>query len=211
MGKEEREVRFFDLQELRAEVGEDGRQRIQGYAAVFNAPSEDLGGFREFIMPGAFRRSLAIGDQRALWNHNSDYVLGRRKSGTLELAEDEVGLRFVIYPPDAQWAKDALETMKRGDVDQMSFGFWVQVDGEEWQKDEAGKIRRTLKEVNLIEVSPVAFPAYPQTSAFVRSQLEIFAGESQAADPDNSGVARSADAQVRNAIRRRKINLLKMK
>lgn len=163
---DESEVRFLKVREFRVS-GKGENPVISGYAAVFGVLSEDLGGFREKILPGAFSRSLNEGDQRALWNHNTNMVLGRRKSGTLELQEDETGLKFVIYPPNTVAGRDAVESMKRGDVDQMSFAFRAMKD--DWSQ--VGKdVIRTLKEVELFEVSPVTFPAYPQTSAFLREK-----------------------------------------
>ena len=184
---DEREVRFMAARELRAEQAEDGKPKISGYAAPFNVLSEDLGGFREEIRPGAFKKTLNEGDQRALWNHDTNLVLGRRKAGTLDLAEDEIGLRFTIYPPETQAGRDALESIRRGDVDQMSFAF--QVVREEWRQD-GEQILRSLNEVRLYQVSPVAFPAYPQTSAFVRSKI------------NESTVARRARSRRKYRLRR---------
>lgn len=198
---EEREVRYIQVQELRAAEPEgDQPAKITGYAAVFNSLSEDLGGFQERIRPGAFRKTLEEHDQRALWNHDTNHVLGRRKAGTLELVEDEIGLQFTIYPPDTQAGRDALESMRRGDVDQMSFGFrtirdnWEQVDT---------KILRELIEVQLYEVSPVTFPAYPQTSAFVRSKVnEYTAAPVQVDHPAVEDEARAARARKYAAMKR---------
>ena len=158
--------------ELRA--AEDG-QKIVGYAAVFNSYSEDLGGFRERIAAGAFANVLE-NDVRALFNHESDIVLGRTKSGTLTLEEDETGLRVEITPPDTQAARDVMELLKRGDVDQMSFAFRVGKDM--WTKNEDETIERTITEIaSLYDVSVVTYPAYPDTSAAVRS-LEKFKADS---------------------------------
>lgn len=144
----------------------DSEPKIVGHAAVFNALSCDLGGFREKVQPGAFARTLAESDVRALWNHNPDLVLGRRKAGTLVIAEDGHGLAIEITPPNTQWARDHMETMRRGDVDQMSFGFRVKSDS--FEKSSEGVVR-TLHDIELFEVSPVAFPAYPQTEIAVRA------------------------------------------
>lgn len=159
------ERRVFPIRELR--IAGDDKPKITGYAAVFNELSEDLGGFFERIQQGAFSKTLKEADVRALFNHDPNYVLGRTKSKTLELAEDDTGLRIEIDPPvEAQWAQDLIVSMKRGDVDQMSFGFRTIRD--EWVT--AGdQIVRTLLEVKLYDVSPVTFPAYPQTSAQVRA------------------------------------------
>lgn len=209
---EEREIRYVTVRELRAEdgKGEGEKAKISGYAAVFDVLSEDLGGFREKIQAGAFSRSLQDGDQKALWNHNTNYVLGRKRAGTLELVEDEVGLRFVIYPPNTSAGRDALEVIKRGDVDQMSFAFRVPgADGEGWEQV-GNQIIRTLREVELFEVSPVAFPAYPQTSVYARSLVENMAGQV----PVPVGAESHEQVQVRvkakNRARNRKLELMKL-
>lgn len=155
--------------ELRAIEGENGLRKISGYAAVFEKLSEDLGYFREKIQPGAFKNTIKADDIRALWNHDSNYILGRNRSGTLSMSEDDHGLKIEIDPPDAQWARDLMTSIERGDVDQMSFGFrtitdsWQLVDGEDI---------RTLIEVKLFDVSPVTFPAYPDTEVGLRSLEE---------------------------------------
>jgi len=158
------ERRAFTLEGLKA----DESGKIRGHAAVFNVLSQDLGGFRERIKPGAFSRAIREKhDVRALWNHNSDYVLGRTKSGTLTIAEDERGLLVEIDPPDTQWAKDLQESIRRGDVDQMSFGFFVGSDDWHMENDE---IIREIRDVSeLFDVSPVTYPAYLQTDVSVRS------------------------------------------
>lgn len=171
----------FDAQgrELRAYESrmdmEDGK--LRGYAAVFDSLSVDMG-FRERIRRGAFSRSLKEGaDVRALWQHDVNYVLGRTKSGTLSLVEDVHGLRSVIDPPDTQWARDVMTTIKRGDVDQMSFAFTVKTD--EWNMED-GVLVRTVIDADLFDVSPVTYPAYPDTSIGVRS-VNISVGNSNSA------------------------------
>jgi len=161
------EKRSFKVTDLRA-MDTDTAPVISGYAAVFNSKSEDLGGFIEEIAPGAFGGGLND-DIRALWNHESRYVLGRTTNGTLSLVEDERGLRFEVRPPDTSYAHDLIELIRRGDVNQMSFGF--QVIDDEW-RTEGGINYRTLKKVRLFEVSPVTFPAYPETSAEARAKCE---------------------------------------
>lgn len=166
-----KEIRTITVAELRAKGGD--KPGIEGYAAVFNKRSENLGWFREEIMPGAFSRALKEDqDVRALVNHNPDKIIGRTKSGTLQLTEDAKGLRFSCDLPDTQDARDLLESIKRGDIDQCSFGFAVRKQTWIDEKDPAtGQMSsvRQLNDVDLFDVSAVTYPAYPQTSVDVRS------------------------------------------
>jgi len=160
-----KEIRTVPI-ELRIEGDES--KKIKGHAAVFDKWSEDLGGFREKIRPGAFKKTIKEADVRALFNHDPNFVLGRNKAGTLELSEDEKGLAISIEPPDTQWARDLTTSIERGDIDQMSFGFRTVKD--QWTTPQDGKEnQRELLEVELFDVSPVTFPAYPQTDVGVRS------------------------------------------
>jgi len=152
--------------ELRVDgEGEDGK-KIVGHAAVFNQLSLPMYGFREQVLPGAFKKTIKESDIRALWNHNPNNVLGRNTAGTLELSEDDTGLAVRITPPDTQWAKDLSESIRRGDVSQMSFGFRTIKDSFH---TEEGMITRNLEEVQLFDVSPVTYPAYPTTDVSVRA------------------------------------------
>lgn len=171
---------------------------IRGYAAVFGQLSEDLGGFREQLLAGAFGDALRSSDVRALINHDSNLVLGRNKSGTLTLAEDGTGLRVEITPPDTQAARDLLALMTRGDVSQMSFGFTVGKDDQTWTRDGAGPWIRTIKRVSaLFDVSVVTYPAYPQTSAAVRA-LGAVQDALAARDAAIAQEARERDARARH-------------
>ncbi len=161
------EQRTFATCELRAESSGTIR-KLTGYAARFNELSEDFGGLRERIAPGAFRDSLN-GDVRALWNHDTNIVLGRTTAGTLKVREDERGLFVEILPPDTEQVRGMLESIRRGDVTQMSIGFRVEDDGEAWSREGDTTIR-TLTRLRLYEVSPVAFPAYPTTSVEARNR-----------------------------------------
>jgi HK97 family phage prohead protease len=162
----DRERRFFQCGglEVRAATGEP--TRLVGYAAVFDELSENLGGFREKIAPGAFSKSLG-GDVRALFNHDPNIIMGRTVAKTLFLSEDQRGLRVEILPPDTTWARDVIASIERGDVDQMSFGFRTKKD--DWEENPKQELIRTLIEVDIFDVSPVVFPAYPQTDIAVRS------------------------------------------
>jgi HK97 family phage prohead protease len=136
-----------------------------GYAAVFNSPSEPLP-FVETIAPGAFSRTLnARNNVRMLLNHNPEKVLASTRGNTLRLMEDGKGLLAEADLPPTTVGRDLSILMQRSIVDSMSFGFTVPRGGDTWNEDGS---RRELREVRLIEVSVVTFPAYPQTSASVR-------------------------------------------
>lgn len=166
--KREKEVRYhFGDIEVREASGDGSIGSISGYAAVFNKLSEPLGRFREKIAPGAFADSVK-GDIRAFWNHNMDFILGRSTAKTLSLEEDQLGLKFGLNLPDTNIGRDVMTSVKRKDVTGMSFGFMVSEDT--WERGKPGEPHiRTLLKVDLFEISPVVFPAYPQTSVSARS------------------------------------------
>jgi HK97 family phage prohead protease len=183
------------------ELREDGgKPVISGYAAVFNTLSCDLWGFREKIAPGAFKKTIQESDVRALWNHDTGIVLGRSKAGTLRLSEDTHGLAIEIDPPES--ASSMLETMRRGDVDQMSFGF--EAIRDLWEEDrEADTVTRTLLEVRLYEVSIVAFPAYDATSVGVRATERAKEIRSKFAVPSTKSITTPGLPMVHLADHRR--------
>lgn len=150
---------------------------IEGHAAVFNQWSQDLGGFRERILPGAFTKTIQEADVRALWNHSDMHVLGRNKAGTLKLEEDAIGLKYMIYPPDTSCANDLRVSIKRGDVSQSSFGFRCIKDSWKEPMEPNGLAERELIELQLFDVSPVTFPAYLQTDVSARAISAVGAGE----------------------------------
>lgn len=161
--------------EVRAEITEN-EIIFSGYAAVFNKLSVDMFGFREIVRPGAFKNHLAGRefDCRALFNHDSNHVLGRTKSGTLEVREDERGLFWRATAPNVQWARDLAESVKRGDIDQCSFGFYTIED--KWEEKEDYYLRELI-EVEVDDVSIVTYPAYPDTSAGVNQRGEFRSAE----------------------------------
>lgn len=169
----------FDRLTVRAADG-DQPVRIEGYAAVFNQDSEPISdwwgtSYRERVMPGAFAKTIAEADIRALWNHDPNWVLGRSKSKTLRLHEDEYGLKVEIDLPDTAWASDLAILMQRGDVDQMSIAFQIVKDKWESLRDkESGKRSdlHILLEAKLFDVSVVTFPAFTQTEAKVRALVD---------------------------------------
>jgi HK97 family phage prohead protease len=160
------ERRTYTVRNVEAR-SDDGEMRLSGYAAVFNEASLPLP-FREFIAPGAFRKTLQeTPDVRLLINHEG-LPLARTKNGTLTLTEDENGLRFDAVLADTSESRDLYTLIERGDVDQMSFAF--RVIRQKWNDDRS---ERTLTEVSLSDgdVSVVTYPAYPATTVEAREAL----------------------------------------
>lgn len=155
--------------ELQTRAIEESEERvIEGYFALFNTETELFPGFFESILPGAFDDTVS-GDIRALIDHDHAKVLGRTKSRTLELKIDSRGLYGSIrINENDREAMDLYERVKRGDVDQCSFGFYV--EDEEIEFLDNGGIRSKLKKVDVIEVSVVTFPAYAETSVSARKK-----------------------------------------
>ncbi|MDA0027868.1 HK97 family phage prohead protease [Brachyspira hyodysenteriae] len=161
------EIRSIDIDIQKST--EEEPLKLRGYAIVYNSLSEPLYGdlFRERINRGAFTKSLLENDQVCLWGHDTRYVLGRKSAGTLILREDDKGLYFEVSLPNTTWARDLKESVDRGDIKQMSFGFKVVrdnwIDDKETLK-EYGMPIREVEEIALHEISLVTFPAYPQTN-----------------------------------------------
>ncbi len=187
-GTAERRHVTLDSIELRA--ADDGKVKLEGHAAVFDRLSEDLGGWRERIQRGAFRKPLSKDpDVRLLFNHDPNLVLARSTvtsgPGSLELREDPKGLWVSSELPDTQLATDLHTLVKAGVVTQMSFAFTVRPDGEDVWTEEGDELVRTIVSFGeLFDVSPVTYPAFPQTDVSARSivcGIEIVKdGETQA-------------------------------
>jgi HK97 family phage prohead protease len=188
-GKERRAVSI----EIRMDgMGEGETPMIRGHAAVFDSPSELLCGcFREVIKPGAFADALKTSDVRALFNHEPDNILGRTTAdpATLRLKEDDTGLAIEIDPPDTTCGRDLQVSMKRGDIREMSFGFTVAEDGQEWTRDPdgSGNWTRTITKIErLYDVSPVTYPAYPETDCAMRSLEKVQAAAAPPVENNNT-------------------------
>ena len=173
----EREERRARTEALEFRESEEAAT-ISGYAAVYNQETVIGGmfGFREQIAPGAFDDALKNDDVRALFNHDPNLLLGRTSSGTLRLSSDKRGLKYEVDLPDTAAAQDVRKLIKRGDVNGSSFGFTV--DDDDWDESEVKKGKlplRTITKASLWDVSPVTYPAYPQTSVTARSKAQSIA------------------------------------
>lgn len=157
---------------LHVKDDENGRTVIRGYAAVYNSDSQDLGGFIERIVPGAFDKALSQNPD-VFGRYNHERLLGRTSSGTMKLELDERGLRYTIYPKKAD--ADVVESIQRADVRGSSFAFRSKGDQERWFKDEQGRMIREIRQFDSIhDAGPVDNPAYKATEAFVsRRALEM--------------------------------------
>ncbi|EQB0874715.1 HK97 family phage prohead protease [Enterobacter hormaechei] len=148
--------------EIRTSEVSTSNKKLVGYAVRWNSLSEIIWDeFREQFAPGAFKDSLASGsDVRALYEHNYTQLLGRTKSGTLVLSEDDTGLRFELTPPNTQLGNDVLELVERGDISGMSFGF--RALKEAWDIAQSPYLR-TVTAAELREITVTSMPAYPES------------------------------------------------
>lgn len=171
MENKQKEIRFIPAMNIsiREDPTNPETMAIKGYVVKFNDRSLLLyDEWYEKVSRGAFTKSLQENTIKALWNHNSDIVLGSTKSKTLSLEEDSIGLRFDLDLPNTAQGKDIFESIKRGDVDGVSFGFYVRKDEWEYLKED-DVYERTLLDIDLVEISPTAFPAYPTSEVGKRS------------------------------------------
>jgi len=147
---------------------------LSGRAIPYNTLSVNpIDGFppgaKERILPGAFKRSVENGSNIfMLWNHELKYVLGRTSNGMLRLTEDQNGVQFENNPPDVQWVKDLIPSIKRGDISNMSFKFAENENGGSWAR-EGKEYVRNVRDATLFEISVVTFPVYESTSVYSRS------------------------------------------
>lgn len=148
----------------------DRQLTATGYASVFNRRSVNLGGFVEVVSPTAFNKTVKEADVRALFNHDPSKLLGRSSAGTLRLGVDATGLHYELDLPDTTDGRDVAVLLERGDITGSSFGFRMIED--EWGETEDGFPERTLLSVALRDISPVTYPAYPDSEAALRSLAE---------------------------------------
>lgn len=198
-----KEVRAL-ARSLEVRTSEAGENIVSGYVVEFDKLSVDLGGFCEKVQAGAFANSLKNNKRiKALWGHDKNIVLGSTNGKTLELREDEKGLPFEIMLPNTTQGRDYAESVRRGDVDGVSFGFSVIKDL--WDDSNKASIVRTLLEVDLFEISLTAFPAYPSSSITIRSSDEVLSEYRQAQESEFR--KQETDLGLRLKIEKEKLKL----
>ena len=174
MSEQERGIHTASTVEVRGDWPEDKGPppMIEGYAAVFNSLSEDLGGFREIIRQGAFDEALAKEDldvSARVQHEGGLATIGRTVAGTLRLSTDATGLRYEVDPPNTTAGRDIVALIRRGDINKSSFAFSLRENGELWHWESEPPTRELLN-LNLFDVAPVDGPAYQRTTAEVRDK-----------------------------------------
>lgn len=161
------------LREVRAE-GDGDAAVVSGYAAIWDEVADIDGLWKEVVRRGAFRQSIADGDDVvALFNHNVSLLLGRTRSKTLSLVEDDVGLRFEVQVASTTAGRDLVASIKRGDIRGASFSFIPRKpSGQKWSVDADGLEMRELLALKLLDVSPATQPYYSGTEVALRSRDE---------------------------------------
>jgi HK97 family phage prohead protease len=168
-----RESFYLPNRELRVKTGADGSRTVQGLIP-YNSPSAGLP-FQESIAPGAFNDALEPGASVLLLrDHDPTLLLGNTVAGTLTLKGTRTGLQFTCQLPNTTAASDLAESMTRGDLAGVSFGFSVPTGGDVWADNGAGYLTRTLRAVTLFEISVCSFAAYPTAAAAIRSIPQKF-------------------------------------
>ncbi len=203
------ELRTVEAEEIRLEESEAGP--IIRTSIKFNTLSEPLGfftKFREKIADTAFDGAINNESREVLafWNHNSDMPLGRRSETTVSISKTKTLFKAEIKPGDTTWGQDAVKSIRRRDVKGVSFGFRVLPEGDKWEEDDDRNLIRTLNNVELIEISPTAMPAYPDSSASIRTLFEEKQREFQKRASGNGAETSAAIAtQVADRQRRERL------
>jgi HK97 family phage prohead protease len=206
--------RFIPAENLELRAEQEGEERkITGYGIVYNRETLLWDDLYEVIRPGAATEVLAQNpDIKCALNHDRRYLFGRTKSGTMTVEEDERGVKYTAIPPDAQWAKDAMASIARGDIDGSSFTFAVLPQDEKVTKRKDGTFLREIFKFSRIgEMGPVTEPAYEDTTAEVnafRSAQEEYESLTSALRAQGTEEGnKTADYQRALELRRRKLDL----
>ena len=176
-----KEVRTFNVSDIEVR-NDDGKNVVVGYGAVFNSESNDLGGFVEYIAPGAFDGRLED-DVRFLINHDG-LPLARTTNNTLRLSVDERGLKYEADMPETTLANDLMTLLRNGTISQSSFAFTVEEDS--WENVDGRNIRTINKVSRLYDVSSVTYPAYNEAGSFALRSLETWQEEQEKNKLDES-------------------------
>lgn len=179
--------------------------KLEGYAALFNSET-DLFFCTESIAPGAFKDCIERGDDvRALIDHDPSLIIARTPK-TLQLSEDEKGLRVVINPANTSVGRDIVESIRRGDITQMSFGFYIEAESVQWAGEGREKPHFTIERVRLFDVSPVTFPAYEETEiGLARSEAR---GKEEFDARVQRALLKQCDPAAERALREREIEII---
>jgi len=187
------ERRYREI-EVRA-VGEDDKKIIEGYAVVYDSPTE-LWGITEIIRKGAATEALKKSDEFVLWNHEASQPMARRKNGTLEVKEDDKGVYIKADVSGTEWGRKGYEAIKSGVTDKMSFAFTVKE--EEWKKEEGSddfNVREITKFEELFDYSPVTYPAYQDTDLTARKNIAFRNKPEPGAPGDGTPAGESQNAR----------------
>lgn len=202
------EQRFLPIGEMRATKTEKGEMIIEGYPIVYDKAA-DLWGFREIIRKGAATEALKTSDELALWDHQSDQPMAAKKNGTLEAKEDDKGVFIRADVSKTVWGRDGFEAIMNGVIDKMSFAFLVDDDGGDyWHSELIDGVKTDIREIIrfkvLYDYSPVAYPAYTETSVVARN-IQIARSFREKSIPETSG---EPDPKVLTRMRARERSLL---
>lgn len=161
----EKEIRT-QLNNIEIRDDEESGRIITGYPIVFNKPSENLGGFIEYVDPGALK-NVSMDNVYLIYGHEFNNVLARKDAGTLELSIDKTGLFFKATLPNTTLANDVLENIRVGNIQGMSFGFTVADESWEYGKNDDPDVRHVKKIDELFEITLTPIPAYKDTTVAI--------------------------------------------
>lgn len=188
------ERRFIDVKEIRA--ADDGMV-IEGYPIVYESETEIAGFFRERIERGAATDALKTSDEILLFNHDSNYPLARRSNGTLKAIEDEHGVKIKADLSGSARGREAHEMIKNGLITKMSFAFTVQEESWEAKQDKHELDLRVIKRFDqIMDYSPVTYPAYQATEVMARSAESVKTQHESSTEDERTSTEEPLDLAV---------------
>jgi HK97 family phage prohead protease len=185
------EQRFLPIGEMRATKTEKGEMIIEGYPIVYDKTAILFWGLREIIRKGAATEALKTSNELVLWDHQSDQPMAAKKNGTLEAKEDDKGVFIRADVSKTSWGRDGFEAITNGVIDKMSFAFLVDENGgDSWHTELIDGVKTDVREIvrfkELFDYSPVAYPAYIETSVVARN-IQIARSFREKSIPETSG------------------------